>query len=133
MNLLCAGSAAPVDHFLRFGSVASPPRAMLFTPAEPAVASFDGWTLVCPAVCIGSVGQLAVDLLLCTTGAQRCGFLSHPALLPVVGNDPLGDSPGASPSPQVACVASQKLDDMVLAYFYISYIVQLLVLLFLFA
>lgn len=57
--------------------------------------AFTGWTLVVPGVTVGNVGQLAVDLLLRTSGAPLCGYLSHEGLLPFVGVDPLGDCPGA--------------------------------------
>lgn len=50
-------------------------------------------TLVLPALSIGNVGQLAVDLLVCTTKAKRIGFLDDPFVLPCVGNDAFGPLP----------------------------------------
>ncbi len=41
-----------------------------------------------PAVTIGTVGQLAVDLLIATLKAQLVGYLEDPDVLPVVGADP---------------------------------------------
>ncbi|KAF3550059.1 hypothetical protein DY000_02004538 [Brassica cretica] len=50
-------------------------------------------TLILPALSIGNVGQLAVDLLVSSTGANRVGYLDDPNLLPCVGNDAYGPLP----------------------------------------
>ncbi|GAB2267285.1 hypothetical protein Dimus_002270 [Dionaea muscipula] len=50
-------------------------------------------TLVLPALSIGNVGQLALDLLISSTGADRIGFLDDPHVLPCVGNDAYGPLP----------------------------------------
>lgn len=50
-------------------------------------------TLIVPALSIGNVGQLAVDLLISSTRAQRIGFLDDPNVLPCVGNDAYGPVP----------------------------------------
>lgn len=50
-------------------------------------------TLVLPALSIGNVGQLAVDLLISSTGAERIGYLDDPYVLPCVGNDAYGPVP----------------------------------------
>ena len=39
------------------------------------------------------MGQLAVDLLISSTRAQRVGFLDDPNVLPCVGNDAYGPVP----------------------------------------
>ncbi|EXB63642.1 hypothetical protein L484_026984 [Morus notabilis] len=44
-------------------------------------------TLVLPALSIGNVGQLALDLLVSTMRAERIGYLDTPFVLPCVGND----------------------------------------------
>ncbi|XP_059647735.1 uncharacterized protein LOC132294031 [Cornus florida] len=44
-------------------------------------------SLILPALSIGNVGQLAVDLLISSTRAERIGFLDDPNVLPCVGND----------------------------------------------
>ena len=36
---------------------------------------------------MGNVGQLAVDLLINSLQLKRVGYLHHPGLLPLVGND----------------------------------------------
>ncbi|KAK3195601.1 hypothetical protein Dsin_026911 [Dipteronia sinensis] len=43
--------------------------------------------LVLPALSIGNVGQLAVDLLVSSTRAETVGYLDDPFVLPCVGND----------------------------------------------
>ncbi|KAG2705547.1 hypothetical protein I3760_05G059800 [Carya illinoinensis] len=50
-------------------------------------------TIVLPALSIGNVGQLAVDLLVSSTRAERIGFLDDPNVLPCVGNDAYGPVP----------------------------------------
>ncbi|XP_004292468.1 PREDICTED: proteasome assembly chaperone 2-like [Fragaria vesca subsp. vesca] len=49
--------------------------------------------LVPPALSIGNVGQLAVDLLVASSKADRVGFLDSPYVLPCVGNDAYGPVP----------------------------------------
>ena len=41
---------------------------------------------------VGNVGQLATDLVLVSAGPRRVSAVSHPALLPVVGADPLDET-----------------------------------------
>ncbi|CAN8258831.1 unnamed protein product [Cochlearia groenlandica] len=50
-------------------------------------------TLILPALSIGNVGQLALDLLVSSSGAERVGYLDDPYLLPCVGNDAYGPLP----------------------------------------
>ncbi|XP_062178103.1 uncharacterized protein LOC133882889 [Alnus glutinosa] len=50
-------------------------------------------TLVLPALSIGNVGQLAVDLIVSSTRAERIGYLDDPHVLPCVGNDAFGQLP----------------------------------------
>ncbi|GAB2224837.1 hypothetical protein Drorol1_Dr00005614 [Drosera rotundifolia] len=50
-------------------------------------------TLVLPALSIGNVAQLALDLLISSTGADRVGYLDDPHVLPCVGNDAYGPLP----------------------------------------
>ena len=42
-----------------------------------------------PSLSVGNVGQLAVDILLATLRPKLVAAIDHPALLPVVGSDPL--------------------------------------------
>jgi len=57
------------------------------TPTSQTYAQFSGATLVLPCLTIGNVGQLALDLLISTFEIPRVGFLDHPYVLPMVGND----------------------------------------------
>nr|POE98986.1 proteasome assembly chaperone 2 [Quercus suber] len=50
-------------------------------------------TLLLPALSIGNVGQLAMDLMVSSTRAERIGFFDDPFLLPCVGNDAYGPQP----------------------------------------
>ncbi|CAK9150839.1 unnamed protein product [Ilex paraguariensis] len=50
-------------------------------------------TLILPALSIGNVGQLAVDLLISSMRADRIGYLDDPNVLPCVGNDAYIPSP----------------------------------------
>jgi len=61
---------------------------MKLTP-ESNVGSAKGYSLIIPSLSVGNVGQLAVDILLATLKPERVGGLFHPAILPVVGSDPL--------------------------------------------
>ncbi|CAM6120976.1 unnamed protein product [Calypogeia fissa] len=46
--------------------------------------------LILPALSIGNVGQLAVDLLISSRTVTKAGYLDDPYVLPCVGNDPFG-------------------------------------------
>ncbi|GAA0141204.1 chaperone [Lithospermum erythrorhizon] len=50
-------------------------------------------TLLLPALSIGNVGQLAVDVLIPTLKAERIGYIDDPNVLPCVGNDAYWPSP----------------------------------------
>lgn len=41
-----------------------------------------------PAVAVGNVGQLAVDLLVSTLNMSRVGFVHTDCLIPMAGNNP---------------------------------------------
>lgn len=43
-----------------------------------------------PALSIGNVGQLAVDLLIPSAKARRVAYLDEPSVLPCAGNDAFG-------------------------------------------
>ncbi|PSS26073.1 Proteasome assembly chaperone like [Actinidia chinensis var. chinensis] len=49
--------------------------------------------LIMPALSIGNVGQLAVDVLISSTRGERIGYLDDPNVLPCVGNDAYWPSP----------------------------------------
>jgi len=59
----------------------------------PLAAAVTGFTAIIPSVCVGNVGQLATDLVLASAAApRRVSAVSHPALLPVVGADPIDET-----------------------------------------
>ncbi|CAH1268845.1 PSMG2 [Branchiostoma lanceolatum] len=64
-----------------------------------------GYTLLLPAVSVGNVGQLAVDLIVHTLGMERIGYLHTDCLLPMVGNNPFATS--QEDASQLATVISQ--------------------------
>ncbi|XP_048128912.1 proteasome assembly chaperone 2 isoform X2 [Rhodamnia argentea] len=66
---------------------------MEFVPEKGKAVHEDCATLVLPALSIGNVGQLAVDLLVSTLRAERTGFLDDPNILPCIGNDAYGPVP----------------------------------------
>ncbi|XP_009416799.2 uncharacterized protein LOC103997343 [Musa acuminata AAA Group] len=66
---------------------------MEFTLEEGRNLSADCPLILLPGLSIGNVGQLAVDLLISSTGAKRVGFLDEPSLLPCAGNDAYGPEP----------------------------------------
>ncbi|KAL8182339.1 UNVERIFIED_CONTAM: Proteasome assembly chaperone 2 [Gekko kuhli] len=49
---------------------------------------FKGFTLLMPAVSVGNVGQLAVDLVISTLGMTKVGYFYTDCLVPMVGNNP---------------------------------------------
>lgn len=51
------------------------------------------YTFIQPALSIGNVGQLAVDLLISSTRAERIGYFDEPNVLPCVGNDAYWPTP----------------------------------------
>lgn len=55
-----------------------------------------GSTLVIPAVSIGNVGQLAMDLIIETSKAPRIGRLIDPSLLPCAGSGSYSHIPGVA-------------------------------------
>ncbi|KAG1947452.1 proteasome assembly chaperone 2 [Pimephales promelas] len=60
----------------------------MFISAGDVVPSFKGFTLIMPAVSVGNVGQLAVDLLISTLNMPRVGYFHTDCLIPMVGNNP---------------------------------------------
>lgn len=66
---------------------------MEFTAEEGKAPRSHCSTLILPALSIGNVGQLAVDLLVSSSRADRIGYLDDPYVLPCVGNDAYGPEP----------------------------------------
>lgn len=60
----------------------------MFISSQNSAPCFKDFTLVMPAVAVGNVGQLAVDLLVSTLNMSRVGFVHTDCLIPMAGNNP---------------------------------------------
>lgn len=45
-------------------------------------------TLIIPAVAVGNVGQLAMDLLISNGGFEKIGHIMSPCFIPIIGGNP---------------------------------------------
>jgi len=59
---------------------------------EQTIEDLSGYTVIIPAVSVGNVGQLSMDVLLASLSPSSLGQVHHPSLIPLVGPDPLDDS-----------------------------------------
>ncbi|XP_028673431.1 proteasome assembly chaperone 2 [Erpetoichthys calabaricus] len=64
----------------------------MFVPVENASPTFKDSILIMPAVSVGNVGQLAVDLLISTLNMPCVGYIHTDCLIPMVGNHPYATS-----------------------------------------
>ena len=46
-------------------------------------------TLILPAVSVGNIGQLAIDILLASMKTEKLVACQHPSLIPLVGSNPI--------------------------------------------
>lgn len=60
----------------------------MFISSQTSEPSFKDFTLVMPAVAVGNVGQLAVDLIVSTLNMSRAGHIHTDCLIPMAGNNP---------------------------------------------
>ncbi|XP_031722363.1 proteasome assembly chaperone 2 [Anarrhichthys ocellatus] len=60
----------------------------MFISSQNPPPSFKDFTLVLPAVAVGNVGQLAVDLIVSTLNMSRVGYIHTDCLIPMTGNNP---------------------------------------------
>ncbi|KFP33594.1 Proteasome assembly chaperone 2 [Colius striatus] len=64
----------------------------MFVPCDrgegSASSDFKGFTLLMPAVSVGNVGQLAIDLVISTLDMTKVGYFYTDCLVPMVGNNP---------------------------------------------
>jgi len=58
-----------------------------YTPLNGST-SWDGYTFILPAVSVGNVGQLAVDLVISTLQMKKAGLIHDDSITPVIGSDP---------------------------------------------
>ncbi|KAM3596033.1 uncharacterized protein V6R79_007233 [Siganus canaliculatus] len=60
----------------------------MFISSQNSPPCFKDFTLVMPAVAVGNVGQLAVDLIVSTLNMSRVGYVHTDCLIPMAGNNP---------------------------------------------
>ncbi|KAM6282768.1 proteasome assembly chaperone 2 [Porphyrio hochstetteri] len=74
---------------------------------------FKGFTLLMPAVSVGNVGQLAIDLVISTLKMTKVGYFYTDCLVPMVGNNPYAttkeNSKELSINAEVYSLPSKKL------------------------
>ena len=76
--------------------------------------SLGGSTLVIPAVSIGNVGQLAMDLIIETSAAPRVGRFAYPSLLPCAGTGSFSHVPGAAYSMEIFSLPTNEAEPIFL-------------------
>ncbi|KAG7317393.1 hypothetical protein KOW79_019691 [Hemibagrus wyckioides] len=85
----------------------------MFVPVGERAPVFNGFTLITPAVSVGNVGQLAVDLIISTLDMVRAGHFHTDCLIPMAGNNPYsrGDQDAAllSTNAEVYCRTDLQL------------------------
>ncbi|XP_040405892.1 proteasome assembly chaperone 2 isoform X1 [Cygnus olor] len=64
----------------------------MFVPCEGGGPDLQGFTLLMPAVSVGNVGQLAIDLVISTLRMTKIGYFYTDCLVPMVGNNPYATS-----------------------------------------
>lgn len=60
----------------------------MFISSQNSPTCFKDFTLIMPAVAVGNVGQLAVDLIVSTLNMSRVGYIHTDCLIPMTGNNP---------------------------------------------
>ncbi|XP_037391163.1 proteasome assembly chaperone 2 isoform X1 [Pygocentrus nattereri] len=81
----------------------------MFVSAEDSTPSFKGFTLILPAVSVGNVGQLAVDLIISTLNMPKVGHFHTDCLIPMVGNGPYSSLEQLSTNAEVYSHSDLKL------------------------
>ncbi|NXF73056.1 PSMG2 protein, partial [Sclerurus mexicanus] len=82
-------------------------------PGGSAGPGLEGCTLLLPAVSVGNVGQLAIDLVISTLDMTKVGYFYTDCLVPMVGNNPYAtaeeNSTELSINAEVYSLPSKKL------------------------
>uniref|UniRef100_A0A8C6DBE6 Proteasome assembly chaperone 2 n=1 Tax=Moschus moschiferus TaxID=68415 RepID=A0A8C6DBE6_MOSMO len=85
----------------------------MFLPCGHSVPDLAGCTLLMPAVSVGNVGQLAIDLIISTLNMHKIGYFYTDCLVPMVGNNPYAtaeeNSAELSINAEVYALPSKKL------------------------
>ncbi|XP_037662243.1 proteasome assembly chaperone 2 [Choloepus didactylus] len=97
----------------------------MFVPCGESVPDLAGFTLLMPAVSVGNVGQLAIDLIISTLNMSKIGYFYTDCLVPMVGNNPYAtaeeNSAELSTNAEVYLLPSQKLVALQLRSIFIKY------------
>ncbi|XP_048219447.1 proteasome assembly chaperone 2 [Perognathus longimembris pacificus] len=97
----------------------------MFVPCGESVPDFTGFTLLMPAVSVGNVGQLAMDLIISTLNMSKIGYFYTDCLVPMVGNNPYAtaeeDSTELTINAEVYSLPSRKLVALQLRSVFIKY------------
>ncbi|XP_013368880.1 PREDICTED: proteasome assembly chaperone 2 isoform X1 [Chinchilla lanigera] len=85
----------------------------MFVPCGESGPDLSGCTLLLPAVSVGNVGQLAIDLIISTLNMSKIGYFYTDCLVPMVGNNPYAtaeeNSTELSINTEVYSLPSRKL------------------------
>ncbi|XP_007517240.1 proteasome assembly chaperone 2 [Erinaceus europaeus] len=97
----------------------------MFVPCGESGPDLSGYTLLMPAVSVGNVGQLAIDLIISTLNMSKIGYFYTDCLVPVVGNNPYAtaeeNSTELSINTEVYSLPSKKLVALQLRSIFIKY------------
>ncbi|KAF7471762.1 Hypothetical predicted protein [Marmota monax] len=97
----------------------------MFVPCGDWVPDLTGFTLLMPAVSVGNVGQLAIDLIISTLNMHKIGYFYTDCLVPIVGNNPYAteedNSTELSTNAEVYSLPSKKLVALQLRSIFIKY------------
>ncbi|XP_010975286.1 proteasome assembly chaperone 2 isoform X2 [Camelus dromedarius] len=97
----------------------------MFVPCGDSAPDLAGCTLLMPAVSVGNVGQLAIDLIISTLNMCKIGYFYTDCLVPMVGNNPYAtaeeNSTELSTNAEVYALPSRKLVALQLRSIFIKY------------
>ncbi|XP_013368924.1 PREDICTED: proteasome assembly chaperone 2 isoform X2 [Chinchilla lanigera] len=97
----------------------------MFVPCGESGPDLSGCTLLLPAVSVGNVGQLAIDLIISTLNMSKIGYFYTDCLVPMVGNNPYAtaeeNSTELSINTEVYSLPSRKLVALQLRSIFIKY------------
>ncbi|XP_055983576.1 proteasome assembly chaperone 2 [Sorex fumeus] len=97
----------------------------MFVPCGDSAPDLSGFTLLMPAVSVGNVGQLAIDLIISTLDMCKIGYFYTDCLVPMVGNNPYAtaeeNSTELSINTEVYLLPSKKLVALQLRSIFIKF------------
>jgi len=97
----------------------------MFVPCGESVPDLTGYTFLMPAVSVGNVGQLAMDLIISTLNMCKIGYFYTDCRVPMVGNNPYAtaeeNSTELSINAEIYSLPSKKLVALQLRSIFIKY------------